>query len=247
MESMKEAMEYLVNLSQEADTPKVLNICGKTYSNKNLVRYDKAEKALPIAARTLTSLSDYIENCSGEFRDNMIIHIVDPKEVRLMSALDQERERETLFVAEAEVSEFTFDYWYDQERFMIELQSNFQENDDLKLVMKLAGNVEQKNNQTYSDDGVTQVATMTVGAASKADVVVPNPVELIPHRTFQEIEQPSSKFVFRIGSGEQPKFKLIEAEGGIWRNEAVANIKDYLFKMLEEMPEEIRDRVVIIG
>ncbi len=247
MESMKEAMEYLVNLSQEADTPKVLNICGKTYSNKNLVRYDKAEKARPIVARTLTSLSDYIENCSGEFRDNMIIHIVDPKEVRLMSALDQERERETLFVAEAEVSEFTFDYWYDQERFMIELQSNFQENDDLKLVMKLAGNMEQKNNQTYSDDGVTQVATMTVGAASKADVVVPNPVELIPHRTFQEIEQPSSKFVFRIGSGEQPKFKLIEAEGGIWRNEAVANIKDYLFKMLEEMPEEIRDRVVIIG
>ena len=130
---------------------------------------------------------------------------------------------------------------------MIELQSNFQENDDLKLVMKLAGNVEQKNNQTYSDDGVTQVATMTVGAASKADVVVPNPVELIPHRTFQEVEQPASKFVFRIGSGEQPKFKLIEAEGGIWRNEAVANIKDYLFKMLEEMSEEIRDRVVIIG
>lgn len=247
MESMKEAMEYMVNLGKKADTPQVLEICGKTYGNRELVRYGKAEKARPISARTLSSLSDYIENCSGEFPDNMIIHIVSPKEVRLMSALDKERERETLFVAEAEVSEFRFDSWYDQERFMIELQSNFQENEDLKLVMKLAGNVEQKNNQSYSDDGVTQVATMTVGAASKADVVVPNPVELIPHRTFQEVEQPSSKFVFRIGSGEQPSFKLIEAEGGIWRNEAVANIKDYLFKMLEEMPEEIRDRVVIIG
>lgn len=247
MENLREAMEYFEDLVKTSDDPKVLEICGKTYVNKNLVRYGKRDTAEPITARTLTALLDYIERCDDEFPGKMIIHIVSPKEVRLMSALDRERERETLFIARAEVSEFQFDKWYDQERFMIELQSNFRENDDLKLIMKLAGNVEQKNNQTYSDDGVTQVATMTVGAASKADVVVPNPVELIPHRTFQEVDQPSSKFVFRISAGESPNFKLIEAENGIWKNQAVENIREYICKVMADMPEEIQNQIVVIG
>lgn len=81
---------------------------------------------------------------------------------------------------------------------MIALQSNFQPNDDLAAVMMLAGNIEKKNKQTFSDDGVSQVATMSVGVASKADAMVPNPVDLTPFRTFMEVKQPSSKFVFRI-------------------------------------------------
>ena len=114
--------------------------------------------------------------------------------------------------------------------------------------MKLAGNIEKKNRQTFSDDGRTQVATMTVGVASKADVIVPNPVELIPYRTFVEVQQPASKFVFRINDGgNEPVFKLIEAEGGLWKNEAIANIKQYFFEALEKMPHPIKDRITIIG
>ena len=93
---------------------------------------------------------------------------------------------------------------------MIALQSNFQPNDDLAAVMMLAGNIEKKNKQTFSDDGVSQVATMSVGVASKADAMVPNPVNLTPFRTFMEVKQPSSKFVFRISGEETPQFKLVE-------------------------------------
>ena len=42
----------------------------------------------------------------------------------------------------------------------------------------MAGNVERKNDQSYADDGISQVAVMTVGAAARADVKVPNPVTL---------------------------------------------------------------------
>lgn len=179
---------------------------------------------------------------------SMIIHIVNPTKVRLMSSLDQERRREVLFTTNAETSEFSFDHWYDQERFMIGIQANFQPNADLEAVMKLAGNIEKKNRQTFSDDGRTQVATMTVGVASKADVIVPNPVELIPYRTFVEVQQPASKFVFRINDGgNEPVFKLIEAEGGLWKNEAIANIKQYFSEALEKMPHPIKDRITIIG
>ena len=130
---------------------------------------------------------------------------------------------------------------------MIELQANFQMNDDLSAILKLAGNVEKKNNQTYSDNGTTQVATMQVGVASKADVIVPNPVELVPFRTFQEVPQPSSKFVFRMGDKEVPAFMIVEAENGIWKNEAVKNIKNYLEERLGDMAEFITNNITIIG
>lgn len=247
MENLKEALEYVVGLGLEAEPTEVLEIAGKTYANRSLSRYDKPAYADPVKASTLTALADYIENCAAEFKGNMIVHIVSPTRVRLMSELDAERNREVLFESNAETSEFRFDQWYDQETFMISLQANFQANKDLELVMKAAGNIERKNDQTFSDDGVTQVATMKVGVAAKADVMVPNPVELIPYRTFQEVPQPASKLVFRIGDKEVPAFKIVEAEGGIWRNEAIGNIKDYLFTLMEEMDESIRNKITIIG
>lgn len=248
MEQLKEAMEHFEELVKRADAPQVLEICGKTYVNRDLRRYDEAPKARPVQARTLTALMDYMEHCSQEFPGRMIIHIVDPTHVRLLSELDAEREREALFETAAETSAFRFGEWYDQENFMIALQANFQANDDLAAVLKLAGNIVSKNDQIYSDDGTTQVATMTVGVASKADAIVPNPVTLIPYRTFQEVEQPESQFVFRIGKrNEAPSFKLVEAEGGLWRLAAVNQIKAYIYDILGNLPEEISEKVVVIG
>lgn len=235
MEQLREAMEHFEELVKRADAPQVLEICGKTYVN-------------PVQARTLTALMDYMEHCSQEFPGRMIIHIADPTHVRLLSELDAERERETLFETEAETSAFRFGEWYDQENFMIALQANFQANNDLAAVLKLAGNIVSKNDQTYSDDGTTQVATMTIGVATKVDAIVPNPVTLIPFRTFQEVAQPESAFVFRIGErGGTPAFKLIEAEGGLWKMTAVNAIKDYIYDILGSLPEEISEKVVVIG
>lgn len=247
LEGLKEALQYAVDLGTRAEKTEVVEICGKTYARGNLSRYDKPVYADVVRASTLTALADYIENCAAEFRGNMIIHIVSPTKVRLMSVLDEERNREILFETNAETSEFQFGQWYDQETFMISLQANFQMNDDLATVMKLAGNIEKKNETTFSDDGRTQTATMNVGIASKADVIVPNPVELIPYRTFQEVAQPTSKFVFRIGDKEVPAFKIVEAEGGIWRNEAIGNIKDYLFSLIADMDGAVSEAITIIG
>ena len=247
MELTKDALQYIAELGVDAESTEVVEINGKTYANKPLTRYDKRPKANPIQAATLSSLMDYIENCSHEFPGRMMIHIESPKRVRLVSELDREREREVLFEVRAEVSEFRFDEWYEQERFMIELQANFSENEDLKTVMKLAGNIEQKNEQTFSDDGRTQLAKMTIGVASKADVIVPNPVTLIPYRTFREVEQPESRFVFRIGDKGEPSFKIVEAEGGIWKNEAIEKIKEYFYDRLSSIDEEISGRILVIG
>ena len=249
MEGLKEALQYVAGLAEENTKTEVVEICGRTYANRNLTRYDKILKADPVGASSLSALVDYIATRSEEFPEgrNMILHIVSPKKVRLVSGLDVERGRECLFVAEAEVSEFNFGRWYDQESFIIELQANFSASPDREILLKVAGNVEQKNDQSFADDGVTQVVTMKTGIAQKGDVIVPNPVGLVPYRTFQEVDQPSSQFVFRIRDNGEPAFMLLEAQNQIWKNEAVANIKGYLKAALLEMPEEINSRITVIG
>lgn len=169
LEGLKDAMQYFAGEVLEAEKTEVLEINGRTYANKSLNRYDKPEYASPVKADTLTALVDYIGSCAEEFRGNMMVHIVSPTQVRLMSMLDAERNREILFETNANVSAFSFNSWYDQERFMIALQANFEPSEDLDLVMKVAGNVERKNEQAFSDDGRSQVVTMQVGVASKAD------------------------------------------------------------------------------
>ena len=57
-----------------------------------------------------------------------------------------------------------------------------------------------------------------------------------------------SQFVFRIGKrNEAPSFKLVEAEGGLWRLAAVNQIKAYIYDILGNLSEEISEKVVVIG
>ena len=51
----------------------------------------------------------------------------------------------------------------------------------------------------------------------------------------------------QIGDRGTPEFKLVEAEGGIWKTEAVRKIKDYLELVLSEQDMALRNRITIIG
>ncbi|OSB00487.1 hypothetical protein B2H85_13365, partial [Clostridium botulinum] len=56
-------------------------------------------------------------------------------------------------------------------------------------------------------------------------------VTLAPYRTFPEIEQPLSRFIFRMQQG--PSAAIYEADGGAWRNQAMQRIKAYLEEELK--------------
>ena len=75
---LKEAMQYITGLKAEAMEPKVVEIAGKTYCDKELTRYDRKPMADQIEATTLTAMIDYIKSCSKELRETMIIHVVSP-------------------------------------------------------------------------------------------------------------------------------------------------------------------------
>lgn len=218
-----------------------------TYCTKNMTRYDKADMADPVKATTLTSLVDYIKQRRDELREHMIIQVVSATEVRMYSGLLDERDREELFVVNALLPRFEFGQQYDQESFIVSLQSCFQNNGDREAVAMLASNIVNNQQQEYSDDGITQQAVIKTGITTKQTALVPNPVHLVPYRTFLEVEQPASDFVFRIseGRGGEPVFKLVAADGGLWNAEAVDNIKKYLEDALDGI--ENREQITIIA
>ena len=91
---LKEAMQFLTNLKEEAMKPQVVEIAGKTYCDKKLTRYDEEPMASPITASTLTAMVDYIKSCGEELRESMVVHVVSPNLVKLYSGLTKERKRE---------------------------------------------------------------------------------------------------------------------------------------------------------
>ncbi|MGV8103295.1 hypothetical protein ACE15I_33430, partial [Bacillus thuringiensis] len=86
-----------------------------------------------------------------------------------------------------------------------------------------------------------QAVTVKTGVASRGNAKVPNPVQLSPYRTFVEVEQPESKFVFRMREGA--RCGLFEADGGAWKLEAMNNIKEYL---KEALAQEIESEKVFV-
>jgi len=72
MEGLKEAIEFITNLKEGSMEPKVLEINGNTYCNKNLTRYHYFPKADSLSVNTLTSIVDYIKGKPEELRETMI-------------------------------------------------------------------------------------------------------------------------------------------------------------------------------
>lgn len=246
-EGLKDAFEYVTGLKEESMRPIVETIDGKTYCNKDLKRYGREDLASAIESTTLSAMVDYIKGMPEELREKMVLHIISPRKVSLYSGLLREKRREVLFASGAFVNEFQFDKYYDQERFLIELQANFAMNEDLETLMQVSGNIQAGTTASYSDDGVSQKTTVRSGV-QRVDVVVPNPVKLIPYRTFQEVEQPSSLYVFRIrDDGGEPRFKLVEADNGLWKNAAMKKIKEYFEYELAETPIMKEGRLTIIA
>lgn len=121
--------------------------------------------------------------------------------------------------------------WVPVEEALIELKSCFdQGSDDLDAVCKLLGNVRDESIRTQRDDGVTQIATVQEQVGIDESMPVPIDVMLAPHRTFPEVEQPTSPFLLRLKRDEQRGVLacLFASDNEGWRVEAVRNVADYL-------------------
>lgn len=228
---IKKALEYLVGLKNVQQ----FEIDGEQYSTERLHRipkvYDPTPRSEGIHICTLTGLIDYIRSGVDNLDNTLVVHIRSHAEVHVYSELRTDMDRHHYITCKAMVPNIAFERFLDLENFNIMLQSCFLENLDRAAVLKVVGNVKEDNVRTTGDNGVAQVVTAKAGVATVGDVLVPNPVALCPFRTFPEVEQPESKFVFRMQEG--PAAALFEADGGKWKIFAMQNIKEYLSEALE--------------
>lgn len=231
---IKEALNFLVGLGEnKARIERVTLPNGKeeVYSTRPLERLSEYRpRADQISMNTLTSLVDYIKGNIDLMAPRMIVQVKSPEEVLLFSQLDEDRKREYLVKVNALVPGFSYGRFIDHEEFVINVQSKFLSDPetDKNLILQFAGTVEQGTLTEYGDTGVTQKATVRTGIANKSDALVPNPVKLRPYRTFMEVEQPISEFIFRMKDSGGITCALFEADGGAWKNDAMQNIKNYL-------------------
>lgn len=227
----------------EMAVPNISVINGSTHADKKLYRIDEEQRSTEIEMNTLTGLVQYIRKNNDEFKaGKYIVQVATPTMVRLISALDKDRKRETLVEVSAEIPSFPFGKFINHEEFLIGVQSKFVDDDaadnDKPLILKFAGTVKSGSVKEYGDDGVGQKATVKTGVASLSEAVVPSPCKLKPYRTFVEVPQPMSSFIFRMKEdtkyGEGVQCALFEADGGAWKNEAQANIREYLEEELKD-------------
>jgi len=55
LEGLKDALEHVEGLARENEKTEVIEICGHTYANKSLERYDSTDKATALEASSLTT------------------------------------------------------------------------------------------------------------------------------------------------------------------------------------------------
>ena len=237
---IKEALEYLFTngkkLAEAEATIIEKTVDGRHYISKEL------KPVLPplVTALKISTLGSLIELCSGKFgKENdqagfekfdpsqHVVHVVSEKQVQVITAVSNPwKNREVLLDCHvAETNTFQFNKYLNQDDFIIGLLASFVDTEDRGPLAKIAGNATAEQVVTLVDDGVTQAVSVKSGAYTQDSQTVKGLVMLAPWRTFRDVSQPKSAFLFRVKkNGDVPQFALFEADGGAWKLEAVENI-----------------------
>ena len=243
--NIKDALQYAVTLREKQDL--IHEVQGKVYYDENkgsLREVEPIKYANTLTVNTLTGLVDFLKD---EFENDdpsdskLIIQVDSPTKVSVYSQLNADRKRESLIKAEALIDGFPYGRFQESERFIINVQSLIQRDLDAEAILACAASIRIEGGADLQDNGISQIVSARMGAATVGKAEVPNPAELRPYRTFLEVEQPSSQFVFRIN--KDGDCALFEADGGIWKNYAMQNIKEYLEASLAE---EIKEKFVTV-
>ncbi|AUX11463.1 hypothetical protein C0213_03255 [Latilactobacillus sakei] len=245
MEMTTETINRLHELSLEAGKGKVLEVDGEHFAidGNGDVRLLKPQNLSDTAVEvtTLMGVVDLVKSMDERKTQNLYIQVKSPTKVIVFGHLDDYGRREQLVRAKAMTPEIYYGNFLDQEQMNISLQSQFEETKDRDILLKVIGNLKEEAVRNASDDGVSQAVTIKTGVVSVEQVKVPNPVGLAPYRTFNEVTQPTSNFVFRMREGM--KSAIFAADGGAWELEAMSNVKEYLTRNLDE---EINSGHVIV-
>ena len=194
-------------------------------------RQTRQPASLPL--NNLTGMCSYIRRKIQDFaKSDVMLLVLGPDVVSLVGGLETEldgRGRPEFATSKCRPSEFAFGRYYDHESFLIALRSMFKQTDHRGAMLDLLASISDSAVRESLDNGIAQRVVVQRGLTTKEHLEVKNPWDLKPFRTFREVEQPTSEFILRLKEAEgMPMCALFEADGGVWREEAIASIVSYL-------------------
>ena len=245
---IKSALQYLVSLAG----PKTFEVDGRTWASQKLepVVYEAPRlHPNPIKLGSLNALANMIriEMDDYELRKKYIpfplfIRIEDPVTISVFTRLDDREDREKLYLVKQEDVNFA-EGWREPQKAIIELRSRFIPNEGREYLLNLLAKIKNSKEVEMKDTGVSQEVVVTQGISLLGKETVKPIVPLMPFRTFREVNQPQSDFIFRIG--DDGRVGLFEADGGIWKMEAKDNIAEFLCNALSA--QIVSGKIVILS
>lgn len=235
MDSGKEFIEKIEALVQAGT---VLEIEGKKWTSKGFTPVHFEPHPSRKKVLTLTGLVDYLQSDIDKLDPHsLVVHVESVDKVTVFSKLQGlDRIRDEFIEARVDegLKAFDFGQYMEVEGFVIALRSLFEETEDLGRLVSFVSKVSGGTSFGLEDDGVTQTVNIKQGVsgALTTEASAPVIVKLRPYRTFRELQQVESEFLFRMKLINTERkivgCALFEADGGRWRNKAVADIKDFL-------------------
>lgn len=242
---LRDGMNKVEELVEQAKT-KVIEVYGEQYSTKQLHKIEKPYYGPRcIELNTLDSLVEIIKTELSKAYKPLFVRICSPTKIDVFTTYkeDEQCKRDYIYDCNAELPNLIFDKYVEQESFLIALRSKFVQNDDSDYVISLLSKITDTNSVSSEDNGLSQTVQAKKGmsVALVENVVVKSRVELVPYRTFLEVEQPKSQFLLRLKEGGL--VGIFEADGGAWKLHAKQNISQYL---CEKLSDEITEKAVVI-
>lgn len=247
---LKDAITKIEELAKAGQEPHYKELHGETfivYKDGNYERIEVPEKYVP---RTLNmnSLDALVQAVKTEAvpRDTLspvylMVGSFDTVDCFLQPDADNRFKRNFLYKANATDVPGFRDCTWSFEQAMIALRARFQPTEDVSYMLNLLSHMSVDQSVQSDDNGVTQTVQVKQGVSFVANEAVRPIVTLAPYRTFQEVDQPASQFVFRVD--EKRNVTLAEADGGMWKLEARRTVKQYL---ADALADEIKAGRVIV-
>jgi hypothetical protein len=254
---LADAINTLAELGKKAAEPTFHEVNGRTFlvTGSDYTEVEPPELAKPgmYITRSLNALVALVKTeVNSLFGDDALPLYVscnsyDSVKVFTRPIADAGLYRWTPYTANAsDLPPLVEDVRWNFDEAMIKLRSMFQraangKTNDVDYILNLLSNMSVDQSIKSDDNGVTQTVQVRKGVSFVENQRVNPIVKLAPYRTFQEVQQPESEFVFRIY--DDRSISLTAADGGMWKMDARNSVRQYL---LGSLYDEINTGKVIV-
>ena len=237
---LADAIHALTELGQKAAAPTFQEVNGRTFlvNGNDCTEVEPPEIPKPEKVNTssLNALVELIKNEVDGHTENPPLYVscntYSGVEVFTTPNPKDELHRWQPYHATAsDLPPLVEDVRWSFDEAMIKLRSMFQrapegEKNDVDYILDLLSHMSFDQSVKSDDNGITQTVQVRKGVSFVENKAVRPIVTLAPYRTFQEVEQPESEFVFRVY--DDRSISLTAADGGMWKLAAREAVKNHL-------------------